>query len=175
MTLSTRVVRFVAVLALGAVLATAQERTGTVRVQVTPDHADWTYRLGEPVAFRVAVTRDGYPVAGASVAYTLGLERLKPAVEKTEAVPGAGLVVKHAGLREPGFLRLIATATVDGQEYRGLATAGVAPDQIRPTVSEPADFDAFWDAGRKLLADVPVDAKLTPLPEGSTAKDRKRT
>lgn len=167
---SPRALRFAAVLALGAALAAAQERTGTVHVQVTPDHADWTYALGEPIAFRVAVTRDGYPVPGASVKYALGLEKLKPAVEKSEAVPEGGLVVKHAGLKEPGFLRLIATATVDGQEYRGLGTAGVAPEKIRPTVPEPADFDAFWDEGRKLLADVPIDAKLTPMPEVSTAK-----
>ena len=97
------------------------------------------------------------------MSYTLGLEKMKPTEEKTVPVPADGLVVKSKGLAEPGFLRLVATAKVDGQEYRGLATAGYAPDQIKPTVADPADFDAFWDAQKKALAEVPVDAKLTPL------------
>ncbi len=62
------------VLALTAVTAFAQERSGTVRVTVTPDRADWTYALGAPASFRVAVTRDVHAVPGASVSYTLGLE-----------------------------------------------------------------------------------------------------
>ena len=123
------------VLALTAVTAAAQERSGTVRVTVTPDRADWTYSLGAPASFRVAVTRDGHSIPGASVSYSLGLEKMKPTEEKTAAVPADGLVVKAKGLSEPGFLRLIATAKVEGQEYRGLATAGYAPDQIKPTRS----------------------------------------
>jgi cephalosporin-C deacetylase len=154
----------------GTAAATAQERSGTVRVTVTPDRADWTYALGQPASFRLAVTRDGHAVPGASVSYTLGPERMKPTEEKTVPVPAEGLVVNAKGLAEPGFLRLIATAKVEGQDYRGLATAGYAPDQIKPTVPEPADFDAFWEAQKKALAEVPVDAKLTPWTAISTAK-----
>lgn len=155
--------------ALAAATASAQDHTGTVRVQVVPDRADWTYALGQPTSFRVTVTRDGHPVSGASVAYAVGPERMKPTEAKTVPVPADGLVVKAKGLAEPGFLRLIATATVEGQEYKGLATAGYAPDQIKPTVPNPADFDAFWEAGKKELAAVPIDAKVTPWPEVSTA------
>jgi cephalosporin-C deacetylase len=158
------------VLALAVGPASAQERTGTVRVRVTPDRADWTYALGTPASFRIAVTRDGHAVPGASVSYTLGLERMEPTEEKTVPVPAEGLVVKSKGLTEPGFLRLIATAKVDGRDYRGLATAGYAPERIRPTVPDPADFDAFWGAQKKALAEVPVDAKLTPWPAISTAQ-----
>ena len=164
-------VRSVVLVALAAAsLASAQDHAGTVRVQVVPDHADWTYALGEPAEFRVTVTQDGHPVPGASVTYALGLERMTPSEEKTVAVPRDALVVKAKGLDQPGFLRLVATATVEGQEYRGLATAGYAPARIEPTVPEPADFDAFWDAGKKALAEVPIDAKVTPWPEVSTAQ-----
>jgi cephalosporin-C deacetylase-like acetyl esterase len=155
---------------LGAATLSAQDHTGTVRVTVVPDRADWTYPVGQPASFRLTVTRDGHPVPGASVSYTLGPERMKPAEEKTAPVPADGLVVKARGLAQPGFLRLVATAKVDGQEYRGLATAAYAPDRIEPTVPEPADFDAFWDAQKKALAEVPMDPKLTPLPTSSTAK-----
>jgi cephalosporin-C deacetylase len=138
------------VLALTAVTAATQERSGAVRVTVTPDRADWTYALGAPASFRVAVTRDGHAVPGASVSYTLGLEKMKPTEEKTVPVPAEGLVVKAKGLSQPGFLRLVATAKVDGQDYRGLATAGYTQ--------------------KKALSAVPVDAKLTPWTAISTAR-----
>ena len=33
----------------------------------------------------------------------------------------------------------------------------------------PPDFDSFWDAERKRLAALPLDAKWTPLPDYGTA------
>jgi cephalosporin-C deacetylase-like acetyl esterase len=167
--MTSRTLLRLAVVALAGTAA-AQDYTGTVRVTVVPDRGDWTYALGQPAAFKVAVTRDGHPVRGATVSYELGPERMKPAEAKTIPVPAQGLVVKAKGMEQPGFLRLVAKATVDGQEYRGLATAGYAPDRIQPTVPQPPDFDAFWDANRRALAGVPMDAKLTPMPASSTAK-----
>ena len=147
-----------------------QERTGVVRVQVAPDRDDWTYKQGAPVSFRIHVTRDGHPLPGASVAYAYGPEMLPPKVEKTAPVPKEGLVVAAGSMSEPGFLRLSATAEVDGKKYRGLATAAFAPEAIKPTVEDPPDFDAFWSAGKEALAKLPIDAKLTLLPDLSTPK-----
>jgi hypothetical protein len=44
--------------------ATAQERTGAVRASVVPERADWTYAIGAPARFHVAITRDGHALAG---------------------------------------------------------------------------------------------------------------
>ena len=71
----------------------AQERTGAVRVQVSPDRDDWTYKTGAPVTFRIQVIRDSNPLPGASVSYSYGPEMLPPKVEKTARVPKEGLVV----------------------------------------------------------------------------------
>lgn len=150
--------------------ALSQERTGVVRLQVVPDRADWTYALGAPASFRVLATRDGHPFALPSVTWKLGPELQDPTEEKTGPLPAEGLSVKAAGLKQPGFLRLVATATFEGQDYRALGTAGFAPDKIAPTVEDPADFDAFWAAGKEALAKLPVDAKLVPMPESSTGK-----
>jgi cephalosporin-C deacetylase len=155
--------------ALAGSLSLAQERTGTVRVQVSPNRDDWTYRTGESVEFSVLVLRDGRPVPGASVRYELGPETLPAAEKKTIAVPEQGLTIKAAGLKDPGFLRLVAYAEVDGKIYRGLATAGFDPEKIRPSVEEPKDFDDFWNLGKAALAKLPIDARLTPMPELSTA------
>jgi cephalosporin-C deacetylase len=54
--------------------------------------------------------------------------------------------------------------------YRGVATAGFAPEKIQPTQTEPADFDAFWAEGLAALAAIPLEARETLLPEASTAE-----
>ncbi len=40
--------------------------------------------------------------------------------------------------------------------------AAVAPEQIRPALAKPADFDSFWDAKLAALRQVPINPKLAP-------------
>jgi cephalosporin-C deacetylase-like acetyl esterase len=140
-----------------------------VAVTVTPDRPDWTYEPGQPVSFRIDVVRDGHQVAGARVAYGVGPEMLPPVTQRTAVVRTTPLTVAGGTMQAPGFLRLVATAEVDGRTYRGVGTAGFAPARIQPTQSDPPDFDAFWDAERKRLAALPLDAQWTPLPDYGTA------
>jgi hypothetical protein len=78
--------------------------------------------------------------------------------------------VKSAGLKTPGFLRLIAYAYVNGKQYRGLATAGFEPTKITPAVTRPQDFESFWNNAKAELAQIPLDAKMTLLPDRCTEK-----
>lgn len=157
-------------LVLAAALLAAQERTGAVRVSVVPDRADWTYAVGAPVRFHVAVERDGHALPAAPVKVACGPEQMPPTVEKAAAAGANGLTVDAGTMKEPGFLRCTATTSVEGREYRGVGTAGIAPEKIAPTVENPADFDAFWTAAKDELAKLPIDARLTPKPDLSTAK-----
>ena len=143
------------VLSLCAVLACAVASTmaqgprqpfSRVAVTVTPDHADWTYQPGEAVTFRIDVLRDGHQVSGATVRYGAGPEMLPPIIQATAVVGTQPLTVAGGTLNTPGFLRLVATAEVEGRTYRGVGTAGFAPDRIQPTQVNPPDFDSFWDA-----------------------------
>ena len=173
LTRSSLVVRVIAAavfVAASAPSVRSQDRTGAVRLQVVPDRADWTYAPGAPVVFRVSATRDGHPFPLPSVTWKLGPEMLDPTEEKAVPLPAEGVTVKAAGLKEPGFVRLVATATFEGQDYRAVGTAGFAPEKIAPTVDQPADFDAFWAAGKEALAKLPLDAKLVPMPEVSNGK-----
>jgi cephalosporin-C deacetylase len=140
-----------------------------VQLRVTPDRADWTYAVGQPVKFTIAAYADNAPLEGVSVTYEVGPEML-PAAKKTVAIPASGLVVDGGTLAAPGFIRCIATAEVEGRRYRGLATAGFAPEKIQPTQTEPADFDAFWAAGKEALAKVPLEPRVTLMPEACTAE-----
>ena len=147
-----------------------REPFSRVAVVVTPDRADWTYRPGDPVSFRIDVLRDGHPVQGATVKYGFGPEMLPPSTEATAIVGDGPLTVAAGTMPAPGFLRLAATADIDGHAYRGVGTAGFSPEQIQPTQVDPPDFDAFWTGERARLAALPIDARWTPLPDYGTAE-----
>ncbi len=138
-------------------------------VTVTADRPDWTYLPGQPVRFKIKVAAEPYPPEGVSVKYRIGPEMLDAEL-KAAVVPADGLSLEGGTMNEPGFLRCSLMADVAGKAVKGLATAGFAPESIQPTQTEPADFDAFWDAQRAELANVPPEPILTPLPDRSTPK-----
>jgi cephalosporin-C deacetylase-like acetyl esterase len=150
--------------------AAGQERTGAVRLSVVPERADWSYAIGAPAQFRVALVRDGHSLAGTPVGVACGPEMMPPLSEKSFRAGAEVLVVDGGTMKEPGFLRCVATTTVDGRDYRAVGTAAYAPERIEPAAPNPADFDAFWAEAKEALAKLPVDARLTPKPELSTGK-----
>lgn len=145
----------------------ADLRVASVQVRVSLDHRDWTYRLGEPARFKVMVTADNEPIDDAVVEYTVGPE-LMPAEKKSAPVPLDGLVIAGGTMTEPGFLRCSVSIEVAGRTYRGAATAAFEPARIVATTTTPPDFDAFWQKGRDELARIPLEARLTLLPDACT-------
>ena len=152
---------------LSPVPAVANLRVAAIQVRVTPDRRDWTYALGETPRFTIAVTADNEPIDHAVVTYQVGPE-LMPAEKKSATVPLEGLVVNGPVMKEPGFVKCIATVEVAGTTYRGLATAACTPDKIVPYPNVPADFDEFWANGREELSKIPLEARLTLQPEACT-------
>jgi len=143
-------------------------RAATVRIIVAPDHRDWTYKVGEPVHFAVSATADNEPIDNVTVTYSIGPDMF-PRAKKTVPMPITGLDIDAGTMTEPGFLRCIVTAEVAGRMYRGLGTAALSPEAIKPTQVEPADFDAYWNAGKAELQKVPIDARMTLLPDSCTS------
>lgn len=150
----------------------AQDRVGTIQVRVSTDHSDWRYEPGQPVRFRIVATRDGHALAGVKVNYKIGPEMMSPKIDQSASLTADGLTVNGGTMNEPGFLRCIATVEENGKTYRGLATAAFHPEAIKPTQQDAADFDEFWAAGKAALAKIPIDAKVTLLPDyGNSAAD----
>ena len=162
--------RIVFCLAALACAASAQEVLGTYQIRVAPDRDDWTYELNQPARFQIAVTLNNRPVAGLPLKYACGPEMLAPTVEKTATSSAAPLTIEAGTMKEPGFLRCVVTMEKNGANYRGVATAGFRPEQIKPTVKDPADFDKFWADSLAQLANLPVDSKMELLPALSTPK-----
>ncbi len=147
----------------------AQTPRTFITVLVSPDHNDWTYKIGEKVNFTVTVLKDGNPLKGTKVDIQVGPEKMDADFKKNFTLT-TGVQAVTGEMKVPGFLRCIATTTIDGKLYRGLATVGYEPDKIKPTTDSPADFVAFWDKAKADLAKIPLDLKLTLVPEKCTEK-----
>lgn len=167
--LSLTITQFAIVAALaGGVIA--QDSIGTYQVRVSLDRADWSYELNQPAKFTIGVTLNNAQVSGLPLKYSCGPEAMPPVLEKIITTTAQPTGIDTPGMKEPGFYRCIATLEKDGRTYRGLATAGYRPDQIKPVVTEPKDFDQFWNDGKALLAKIPLEPKLELLPNLGTSK-----
>ena len=141
-----------------------------VKVIVAADHPDWTYKKGENVKFTISIFKNGNLLKDAKVRYEIGPEKQAP-IKKELITLATGTQTIDAGtMKVPGFLRCVAIVEVDNKEYRNISTAGFDPLQIVPTIENPKDFDDFWNNALAELAKVPMDAKMTLLPERCTEK-----
>ena len=171
--MKTRFCQFYLLLAaiLCSNLALGQPVEQYIKVVVAPDHSDWTYKTGESAKFQISVLQNGNPLKDVKVKYQVGLEKLEPTAKKEGVILQKGTLTVDGGtLKNAGFLRCIVEAEVDGKLYKGIGTAGFDPLSINPTVPNPADFAQFWDQAKSELATVPLDAKMTLLPERCTEK-----
>ena len=161
----SKVTLLVLAIMAGALIAHAQPKQKLIDIAVVPLNQDWLYKKGERVDFRITVTRNGKLLEGAEVAYEIGMEGLEPAVEGEIQLSNQPLTIKGIALDEPGFVRCEVSVSYQGKKYNSMGAAGVEPEAIKPTVRNPEDFDAFWDAAKAELAMVPVETKLTLQPE----------
>ncbi|MES3016178.1 MAG: acetylxylan esterase [Bacteroidota bacterium] len=148
----------------------AQPAEQLVKVIVAPDHINWTYRTGEKAKFTVSIIQFGNLLQNVKIKYDVGPERMMPVKSDSLVLKDGKVTIDGGTMTTPGFLRCVVYAEVDGKRYRGLATAGFDPELIKPAGSVPADFNQFWDQAKMDLAKIPMDARMTLLPERSTEK-----
>jgi cephalosporin-C deacetylase-like acetyl esterase len=146
----------------------AQPAQKLVNIVVSPDHADWKYKVNENAAFKVQVFKDNVLLKNVSVDYELGPEYF-PAEKKQGIELKNGELTLKSSMKEPGFLRLKVIASVDGVKYEEMATAGYEVEKIKPTTTDPKDFDEFWSKAVSDARKTPLDAKLILLPERCTS------
>ncbi|MEO6330550.1 MAG: acetylxylan esterase [Ginsengibacter sp.] len=161
------------VLLLAAIVGTkvfAQPVEQIVKVVVAPDHQDWLYKTGENVKFSIAVYQYGNLLKNAAIRYEIGPEKMNPEKKDSLSLSTGVLSVEGGTMKTPGFLRCTVVAKVEGKEYRKMATAGFDPLSIKPTVDNPADFAEFWTNAKNDLGKIPLDARVTLLPERCTEK-----
>ena len=147
----------------------SQPATTLVKVIVSPDHNDWTYKVKEQAKFTVQVLQYGNLMENVTIDYETGPEGL-PDVKKTAVVLKNGRTEFSGTMKEPGFYRVRVWAVVDGKKYEGLATAGFEPEKILPTVKDPSDFDTFWTNAIAEARKLNLDPRITIMPERCTSE-----
>ena len=148
----------------------AQPAQKLVRIVIAPDHANWVYKPGESARFQVSVTKNSELVPNVKIKYEVGPEMMSPVKRDSAMLKDGQFRIDGGSMKVAGFLRCKVSAEVDGIKYDNLATAAFAPEQIKPTTELPADFVQFWEKAKAEAAQVPMDVKLTLLPERCTEK-----
>ena len=148
----------------------AQPVERMIKVSVSPDHPDWNYKTGESVKFKVAVTQNSELIKNSKVTFEVGPEMMTPTIKEFATLQEGTMVIAGGTLKEPGFLRCKVVAESEGVKYEGLATAAFNAEKIKPTAEYPADFVQYWDKAKQDLAAVPMDLKMTLLPDRCTEK-----
>jgi cephalosporin-C deacetylase len=149
--------------------ALSQPGSGLIKVIVSPDHKDWTYKVNEEAKFSVQILKYGNLVENVTIDYETGPEML-PDVKKEGVVLKNGKTEFSGTMKSPGFYRVRVWAVADGKRYEGLATAGFEPEKIQPTVKDPADFDSFWSTAIAEARKINLDPRITLMPERCTSE-----
>lgn len=136
--------------------------------EISSDHADCIYERGEPVVFTVAVKDSGGElITEGSVSYRTHATLASPPAYSTRDLSLGNPFTVTAILAKPGFLKLDVKATDNSSASWGVA---VAPEQVQPTVTRPADFDTYWNGEiARLDSEVPdLDVQMELVAGKST-------
>lgn len=148
----------------------AQPVAHTIQVSVEPNHEDWKYKTGENVEFQISVRKSNVLLKNVSISYEISPIEMPVIQKETKTLATGTTTIQVKGIKEPGFLRCKASVEIDGEKYEGMATAGFDPEQIKPTVKQPADFISWWKGQIEEARKVPLDLKMTPYWERCTDK-----
>lgn len=161
---------FSLLLVTSALMAQQTNVRDYITVWMVPNHSDWIYAAGEDIHIELSVRRANCALPEQEVALEWGPELREPEKQWTQATGKNGVVVlKLKGQKAPGFKTLKASVEYEGKRYTNTINVAIAPEQIKPTCSLPADFRTFWDNAIAEARRVPLKPVMTPRPELSTA------
>jgi cephalosporin-C deacetylase len=143
-----------------ALASAAAAQTPALVIKAVTDRPQALYQTGETARFDLTVTQDGKPLAQGQIQCSLSKDGVEPKREETLQIKD-GKATLTGTLGEPGFLLL--RASIAGQKDFAQASAGFSPQEIKPSLPVPDDFDAFWAAQKAALAQVEMKSTLTPV------------
>jgi cephalosporin-C deacetylase-like acetyl esterase len=145
----------------------AAQTLPNVNLTFEPFHANGIYRTGERVGWTVRA-----PLGNGYTKYSYEIRENNLTVIKSGVLDmSSGMAVLETTLNHPGmiyaqlsFIGAPAPATPPTRQELDKMTVGaaVAPEQIRPAVAKPADFDSFWAGKLAKLKGVPINPRLEP-------------
>ncbi len=144
-----------------------QAQQPSYQLKVVTDRTDAIYETGESAKFQVTLTKGDQPVNDATVTYVVDdfiTDQLVDSGYPRGELQTDGNSAIEVRMLSPGFLRCEVTfVSPENEKLKATAGAGFSPTKIEPSLPVPDDFDEFWTKQKALLAEVPAEAKLTPV------------
>ncbi len=133
-------------------------------VSVLPDKKDGVYKIGETITWNLTVT------SRATTRYTSAhyiLKKCGMTVFKEGDIDlSSGSATIQSSLDEPGTI-MVEVHRGASRTRIGLGGAAIAPEQIKPSLPRPDDFDAFWAAKVAELEKIPPNVQLEEADSGN--------
>lgn len=132
-----------------------------VTVVAEPDHADWTYHVGEKAHFTAYAIKENVRMEGVEITYSYGpdkLDAVKTATVKTGSDGMAHFTVP--GAKEPRFTSVRVKVTLDGRTYSSMTNIAFDPYDIKPTTTLPDDFEQYWSNAVEKASQLPMQPTL---------------
>lgn len=158
-------------LVLGTLAAVAQQPV------FTPLHSNGIYKVGEKAGW-TATPFPGSTLPTARYHYVIKQNNFK-VIKTGDFDLSSGSAKIETSLDEPAMLFVEVTtnstsapntmseksSSASGRNHGAIYLgAAIAPWKLRPSVTRPSDFDAFWNRKLKALSRIPMHPVLTPSP-----------
>ncbi len=144
---------------------------------ISAESPDFLLPGGKPAHLNLKVANAGPQPVEATVRVEIKdyLTRQVVATRRTKlalASKAEGAVKSDLSLAKPGpYWATLSVEDADGKDERSFTITFVYDfKNYKPASTRPEDFKAFWQAALAESAALPLDAKLTAIPEKSTAK-----
>lgn len=133
---------------------------------LTPVDKMPVYKCGEKASFTFSAFNDGKAVTEGQYTIVFSMDANKVVDTVPVDLAKANPVTVSTTLKEPGFVlarvknakgAYVSSPNAKGRKVQVMAGAGFSPEKIRMGYDLPEDFMAFWEAGRKQLADKPIE------------------
>ncbi len=146
----------------------AQPSVKKVQLVMIPNHADASYKTGEPVKIKVIALDCGVMLNDVKIDYEVSEDLLPAHTKKSITLKGNEGVINAGTMKQPGYLRVKATVEHEGKKYTYLSTVGFESKKLLPLVEEPKDFEEFWAKNVALLEKVKLNPRMELLPDRCT-------
>ena len=132
-----------------------------VTVVAEPDHADWTYHVGETAQFTAYAIKENVRLTDCEITYSYGPDKQDAVHSATVRTGRDGLAhFSVPGATTPGFTSVRVKVSLDGRDYKSMTNIAFDPLDIRPTTTMPDDFEQYWRSAVAKASALPMRPTL---------------
>lgn len=152
---------FIMLLGIFMVASAQSSNHQYITVVAEPDHADWTYHVGEKVHITAYAIKENALMRNTEIAYSYGPDKLDAIASGTVKTGSDGMAhFTVPGAKEPGFTSVRVKVTHQGRTYSSMTNVAADPLMIQPTTTMPTDFGQYWSESMAKASAIPMMPSL---------------